>query len=173
MNRFDRESQQRPSVLFICTGNICRSPMAEALFRARLKDQRADYQSWRVESAGTWTTDGAPASKRSVQVMGAYGLDINGHRARTVTSAMLESFDLILTMEPGHKEALCVEFPSIAQRVFLLSEMHGATIPVEDPYGGSLEEYQKAAERISAHLEQGMPRILAMVDARHTDVGPA
>jgi protein-tyrosine-phosphatase len=140
--------------------------MAEALFRARLKEERADWSAWRVESAGTWATDGAPPSKRSVEVMAERGLDINNHRARTVTREMLESFDLVLTMEPGHKEALCVEFPSVAGRVFLLAEMHGSNLAVDDPYGGSLEEYQKSAERIDHHLEQGMARILTLAAAR-------
>lgn len=162
------QSHRKRSVLFVCTANICRSPMAEVLFRARLRKLRNDWPAWQVESAGTWAADGIPASKRSVQVMAEYGLDITGHRSRVVTREMLEEFDLILTMEPGHKEGMGVEFPEAAQRIFLLSEMEGAAMPVADPYGGTLEDYQKAAGIIDEILANGMERILAYVDQMHS-----
>lgn len=141
--------------------------MAAVLFQARLNKARPhDWQFWRIESAGTWTTEGIPASRRSVEVMADQGLDISGHRARMVSETLLEGFDLILTMEPGHKEALCVEFPALADRVFLLSEMEGMSSAVEDPYGGSLEMYQKAARRIDQILANGMSRILDLAEGR-------
>lgn len=160
-------TNKHPAVLFVCTGNICRSPMAAVLFRARLKKARPDdWQSWRIESAGTWATEGIPASRRSVEVMASKGLDISGHRARTVSREMLEGFDLILAMEPGHKEALGVEFPSFADRIFLLSEMEGMYSPVDDPFGGTLEMYQKTANLIDQILANGMERILSLAEGR-------
>jgi protein-tyrosine-phosphatase len=156
------QAKHSPSVLFICAANICRSPMAAALFRERLKEARLDWQEWRVASAGTWAVDGQMASMRSQMVMAQKGLDISQHRSRMVTSEMLQEYDLILTMEEGQKEALQTEFPSIAGRVFLLSEMMGIREPVEDPFGGSLQDYQEAAIRIDAMLEKGMPRIIEL-----------
>lgn len=160
-----------PSVLFVCTANICRSPMAMALFRALLQNERADWARWRIESAGTWAPDGAAVSRRSAQVIAQRGMDIRAHRARTVSLELLEGFDLILTMEPGHKEAISIEFPSVAGRVFMLSEMVGLNAAVEDPYGSPVEKYQEAAETIEHYLSTGMPRILELVERRRSQEG--
>ena len=154
------------SVLFICTANICRSPMAAALMRARLRNEQPDWWDWRVDSAGTWALDGETAAKNSRQVMFERGLDITNHRAKTVTEAMLKEYDLILTMEPGQKEALRIEYPSLARRVFLLDEMGGGTLAVDDPYGGPLVGYRKTAETIDQMLARGMPRIIELA-GRH------
>lgn len=102
------------------------------------------------------------AAKNSRAVMAERGLDINAHRARTVNAGLLNRYNLILTMEPGQKEALQIEFPAIADRVFLLSEMAGSTLAVEDPYGGPIEGYKATAEKIDRMLANGMAQIVAL-----------
>lgn len=149
-----------PSVLFVCTANICRSPMAAALFKARLIQQVPGSESWVVDSAGTWAKEGYPPSGNSVKAMARRKLDISGHLSKEINKQLLEKFDLILVMELGHKEALQVEFPRIANRVFLLSEMCGEAAPVDDPYGGPRAEYERTAYILDQYILRGMKKIL-------------
>ncbi len=147
-----------PSILFVCTANICRSPMACALFKRRLETE-PDKESWRVESAGTWAMDGEDAAPKSQAVLLEKGINLDGHKSRTVTREVLRTFDLILTMEQGQKEALQVEFPEISRRVFLFSEMAGYRYDIADPIGGSLSDFRNTANELEDLIERGFSRI--------------
>ena len=145
-----------PSVLFVCTGNIHRSPMAEAMFKAKVVSSE---EPWQVESAGTWAPAGEPASEEVRIVLGKVGLDITQHRSRRVNRRILHGFNLILTMEANHKEALRVEFHEIADRIYMLSEMVGIKRDVDDPIGGPLVDFVDAAREIDRYLTDGFDRI--------------
>jgi protein-tyrosine phosphatase len=136
--------------------------MAAALFAERAGE------GWRVESAGTWTQDGIPPSQGAVSEMAYWGLDITAHRSRVVTRDLLVPFDLILTMEEGHKEGLQIDFPEIADRVFLLSEMSGDVRNVDDPIGAGPEEYRRAAEEIDDLIDRGYTRIVELASLPHS-----
>ena len=153
-----------PSILFVCTANICRSPMAEALFKARLQEREINWRSWRIESAGTWAVPGQPASLEAQQNMKGRGLNISQHRSRLVDALILEGFELILTMEAGQKEAIQVEFPALANRIYLLSEMNGETVDICDPYGGSSQDYETTANEIDRRLLNGLDRICRLAN---------
>ncbi len=144
------------SVLFICTANQCRSPLAEGLLRLRVG---IENPNWRISSAGTWAYDGAPATRFSLQVLSERGCDLNGHASRTVNKALVDSHRLILTMERGHKEALRIEFPKARERIFLLSEMIGKDFEIDDPIGHPLEDYQAAGREIDGILDQGFEKL--------------
>ena len=154
-----------PSVLFVCTGNVCRSPMAVALFQ-RLVEQRGESQVWRVASAGTWAREGARAAPEAQEALRELGLDMaKGHRAQTVTTELLQGSDLIITFEQGQMEALQVEFPQIKDRVFGISQIVGQVFDVADPHGGTVEDFREKASEIEGLLRAGMDRILELAAA--------
>ena len=147
-------------ILVICTANICRSPVAAALLRDRLRQR--GLSDWTVGSAGTWAMAARPASRYSVDVMGRHGFNITDHRATMVEERHLREADLALTMEDGHAEALRAEFPAQAHKVFLLTEMIGRSYNIPDPYGGPVEEYQRMYEGLVEVIDAGLERIIAL-----------
>lgn len=152
-----------PSVLFVCTANICRSPIAMGMLRQMLSEKKIQGD-WQVDSAGTWGLEGDPAAVGSLAVMNSMGINISDHRARRVDSGLLNSYDLILTMERGHKEALCMEFPEFSSRIYMLSEMAGEKSDIEDPYGGPYSGYEQAAEDIQQFLDIGFDAIVTLAE---------
>ncbi|KPL72009.1 hypothetical protein ADN00_16070 [Ornatilinea apprima] len=152
-----------PAVLLVCTANICRSPIAEGLLKALVARQVEGGYFWRIESAGTWTRPGLLAAPFSVQVMAERGIDISNHTSQSIEDVDLSEFDLILTMESGHKEAIRVEFPETRERVLMLKELVNQKTPIADPVGQPIEVFRQTANEIEQTLHQGLPVILQMV----------
>ena len=153
-----------PAVLFVCTANICRSPIAMGIL-ARKAAQTFPDQPWTVASAGTWAKPGHKAHEYSRQVLAHKGLDIESHRSQPVSAELLAEFDLILTMEQGHKEALRIEFPQAAKRIFVISEMAGYTYDIPDPIGFPVGEYEATYRELDRLLTSGWDRICQLVKA--------
>ena len=147
-------------ILVICTANICRSPVAAALLRDRLRQR--GLTDWTVGSAGTWAMAARPASRYSVEVMGRHGFNITDHRATMVEEGHLRDADLALTMEDGHAEALRAEFPAQAHKVYMLTEMIGRSYNIADPYGGPLGEYERMVDSLEEVIDAGLERIIAL-----------
>jgi protein-tyrosine-phosphatase len=151
------------SILFVCTGNIIRSPMAAALFRRRL-EQAGMAAGWGIESAGVWAAEAFSAWPAAQQVMREYDLDLSAHRSRRAKDEKwLADFDLILAMERGQAEALRAEFPALARRIALLSEMAGRSYDVQDPDHDSVDAVRATAREIDRLLDRGFERILQRV----------
>jgi protein-tyrosine phosphatase len=137
--------------------------MAVALFKGKLEQARSQQlglePDWRVESAGTWAREGDPAAAKSQKVMQERGMNLDQHRSRSVSLELLGSFNLILVMERGHKEALQVEFPNLGGRIFLVSEMAGQQRDIRDPYLGTLADYQETACELERLIDAGFEKI--------------
>lgn len=151
------------TILLVCTGNLCRSPMAAALLRARL-DEDEEHSDWHVISAGTWASEERPASEYAVAEMAERGIDIRSHRSRSVDVELMKQADLILVMTHNHAEALSLAFPDQAHKVHLLTEMAGQAYDVSDPYGGTRLEYSHIAKELEQLIDRGYERIISLAE---------
>src|SRR5213596_3609541 len=145
-------------VLFVCTGNICRSPLAAALLQRALKERGLDMN---VTSAGTGAWDGAPASEGAYLVGLERGLDLSGHRARLLTRELVEQADLILTMARHHRAR--VDELGGEGRVFVLGEYagrEGDEAEVSDPFGGDLNVYRDTVGELDALIDATVERLV-------------
>jgi len=136
--------------------------MACALF-GQIVNQRFSDLEWRIESAGTWGIDNELAAQGAQWAMQKRGLDLSGHKSRIVNKNIIKEADLILTMEGGHKESLCAEFPEYRNQIFMLSEMIGQTFDIPDPMGGPLSGYELTAQNIERILVQGSDTIMRLL----------
>ena len=131
------------SVLFVCLGNICRSPLAEGVFRHQL--EKAGYADIRVDSAGTgaWHL-GDPPDPRSIETAARHGLDISGQRARRLNESDFRDHDLILAMDRSNRDTLLARAPAAARgRIHLFMEIAlGETRDVPDPYYGTGDGFE-------------------------------
>jgi protein-tyrosine phosphatase len=142
--------------LFVCTGNTCRSPMAEGLFRKllaeRLKcgeDELVD-RGFMVASAGVAAAHGSPPSPEAVEILTGRGVDLRGHESQPVTGQLLSQADQIFTMTRSHRELLVRDFPDVADSVKLLG---GEAADIIDPIGAGLDEYRRCADQIEQYLQ--------------------
>jgi glycine hydroxymethyltransferase len=149
--------------LFLCTGNVCRSPMAEALFRHAMRGRG----NFRVLSAGLGATDGQPPSPHSVTAMRELGIDISGQRSRALTVDLVRAADFIFGMTHGHVDTVALLYPPAAEKTFLLREFDETLEfyekDISDPIGGSYQIYLECRDQI----EQGIATLLKFMEQQN------
>jgi protein-tyrosine phosphatase len=153
-------------ILFVCTGNTCRSPLAAAALREELGSYAALVD---VGSAGTAAGDGHPASDGTLDVAERSGLDLSSHRSRRATAALVRSADFVFVMDPLQKLALQALGAS-ADRVHVMSdwpEPGEPDLPVSDPFGASREAYEECWQRIQRHVRRIAPAVREALRTRN------
>jgi len=148
------------TILFICTGNVCRSPMAEALFRRETHGRG----KFRVFSAGLGAVDGQPPTAHSITAMRELGIDISAQRSRALTVGLVREADYIFGMTHNHVDTIALLYPEAVEKTFLLHEFDETLQPFEkdisDPIGGSYEVYVSCRKQI----EQGIASLLKFME---------
>jgi protein-tyrosine phosphatase len=142
-------------LVFVCTGNTCRSPMAEALMRHRVAErlncsiEQLEDRHVMLISAGVAATTGGRASAEAVQVIKEKGLNLSAHESQPLSDRLVRFADLVITMTQRHRDAVLMHWPEATPRVRLLCHDES---DVADPIGGPIELYRRCAEQIDAQL---------------------
>jgi protein-tyrosine-phosphatase len=147
-------------VLFVCTGNTCRSPMTEVLFRNMVEKAQKGHEILAL-SAGIAVGCDAPASEQAIEVMKHQGIDLAKHRTRALTPELVRAADLILTMTNSHKRAVLAMTPEAEGKVHTVRQFaEGLDGDIADPYGAPVEIYQACADEINSQLVKAWEKIL-------------
>lgn len=141
-------------VLFVCTGNTCRSPMAEAIFNKICKEKNINAKA---ESAGVYA-DGSLVSTNAAEAIKEYNIDISERVSKNINKDMIENTDLILTMSASHKMALNYAFGD-SDKIYTIAEYIGENQDVADPFGGSLEDYKSCRDMLYSMIEKVTEKI--------------
>jgi protein-tyrosine-phosphatase len=140
-------------IMFICTGNICRSAMAHWLMKKKLQEK--NIQNIEVYSSGIYAENGDTSTEEAIEVMEEYGVNLKQHRATITSNSNIKEMDLILCMTASHKNALTQMYPNLSNKIYTLKEYVGIDeIDIKDPWGYGIVTYRYCAAEIDTCLDK-------------------
>lgn len=139
------------NILFVCTGNTCRSCMAEAVANNLKSDTTIGVE---FSSAGIYAVKGQSASLNATKIMEEMGLDLTHHIAIPISEELLKEADLILTLTEAHKVLVLSNYPNAKDKTFTILQYVGETGDIEDPFGGDISVYRKCGADIKNTIEK-------------------
>lgn len=148
-------------IIFICTGNTCRSPMAH-YYAQSVINKRFNPENYYIESAGINAYKGVGATKNAIDVMEQYNIDISNHRSNTLENSLIENADYIIGMTQLHKNILMQIYPNLKNKIFTLKEVACNTrdgYDIDDPWGYGIEVYSEIAKQIIENVDKFLERI--------------
>jgi len=154
-------------IVFVCTGNICRSPMAAGLLRAKLPEHLKSKVI--IESAGTMGIEDSMASEEAIEVMQQKGIDITDHRSQGISEEVVNGADVIFALAENHRHYLESLFPKARDNVFLLKTFDRDhkkvnSVSVSDPIGGSVQIYEECRDTIESEIDRILPRLTGLIE---------
>lgn len=159
------------TILFVCTGNTCRSAMAEGIFKKMLKERKEDNRSFNIISAGISALPGMSPTPEAIKVMTEQGIDISRHIATRVQEDLVKKADLILVMSNTHKDYIKTKFTFTQDKIYLLKKFvqisefksiqkTDENYEVVDPIGRPIEFYRIVARELKQNLEKILDKII-------------
>ncbi|MGI6580413.1 MAG: low molecular weight protein arginine phosphatase [Saccharofermentanales bacterium] len=139
------ENNIQNHILFVCTGNTCRSPMAAAIFNSYAEREN---KNWFAISAGLATESGLPVTLEAKLALKAVGINLEDHRSRQLDEKMMKEAKIVLTMTATQRDLLHIYYPDKAEKIMTVYDFIGMEGDIRDPYGSSLEIYQETAETL-------------------------
>ncbi len=143
-------------VMFICTGNICRSAMAEAILKEKISKDNTLKDKIEVFSAGTFAEGGECSTQSAIEVMEEYGINLKNHRATNVAKSKIKEMDVILCATINHKIMLTRLYPELKDKIYTMKEYidkDTKDLDIKDPYGYDIVVYRNCAAEIEKYID--------------------